>query len=186
MKKRLLWIGDACCPSGFGLATHKILETLHVGYDVTVLGMNYRGDPHAYPYPVYAAGAEGDAFGVSRLMWMCHKVEPDVIVVQNDGWNVPFYTRVLRHKKPNGEYLFPQFATVPVVAIVAIDGQNFRGEWLDDISMAIFWTEFALNEARLGGYDGPAAVIPLGVDLAQYFPVDRRKARIRKGIPPQL
>jgi D-inositol-3-phosphate glycosyltransferase len=186
--KKLLWIGDAACPSGFAKATHAILDALshHQGgqYDVTVLGLNYRGDPHGYPYPIYAAGVEGDGLGVRRLIWMCDFVKPDVIVIQNDGWHVPYYMQRLRAKKTNGEYAFPEHAAIPVVAIVAVDGKNFRGEWLDGVDLAIFWSKFAQDEARVGGYAGPSEVIPLGVDLSVYRPLDRTISR--EGLPEEM
>jgi D-inositol-3-phosphate glycosyltransferase len=175
--KKLLWIGDAGCPSGFAKATHAILDTLHHQYDVTVLGLNYRGDPHNYPYPIYAAAPGGDSFGVGRLIWTCDIVKPDVIVIQNDGWNVPFYMEQLRMKLSNGEYAFPEHAAIPVVAVVAVDGKNFQGKWLAGVASAIFWTQFALDEAREGGYKGPASVIPLGVDRSVYHPVDKAESR---------
>lgn len=176
--KQLLWIGDAGCPSGFARATHAILETLRQHYAVTVLGLNYRGDPHSYPYPLYAAAAEGDAFGIGRLIWMCDLVKPDVIVIQNDGWNVPYYMQRLR--------AFPEYAQVPVVVACAVDGKNFNGAWLKGVAHTVFWTQFALDEARAGGYEGPATVIPLGVDTAQYYPEDRLTARRRLRLPEAL
>src|SRR5258708_32091701 len=94
-RKRLLWVGDAGCPSGFALATHKILDELDYrlngDFDVTVLGINYNGDPHQYPYPMYAAFVGGDAFGVGRLISMCDTVKPDVTVVQPDRSDSPLY-----------------------------------------------------------------------------------------------
>jgi D-inositol-3-phosphate glycosyltransferase len=184
--KKLLWIGDAGVPSGFAVATHGILRHLHEAFDVTVLGMNYRGDPHMYPYPIYAAAPGGDTFGVGRLIWMCDVVKPDVIVLQNDGWNISMYLRRLRAKLPNGEYMFPDYAAIPVVAAVAVDGKNFQGKWLNGVAMAIFWTRFALNEARAGGYQGLAEVIPLGVDTDIYHPMDKYEARLRRGLPREF
>jgi len=173
-KPRLLWAGDACCPSGFARATHEILDALRKEYDVVVLGINYNGDPYIgpgtpnYPYPVYAASVHClDGIGVGRIEWMCDRVQPDVIVLQNDGFNIPYYMEALK----------PKYAHVPVVAAVAVDGKNFRGEWLNGVSLAIFWTQFGLDEARAGGYRGPAHVIPLGVDLATYYPMDKVEAR---------
>lgn len=175
--KKLLWIGDAGCPSGFARVTHETLNVLHHHFDVTVMGINYRGDPYNYPYPIYAAGAEGDGNGINRLIWMCDLVKPDVIVIQQDPWNLPAYVERLRH--------FKEYAKVPVVASVPIDGKNVNGKWLDGISLAIFWTQFGLNEARMGGYRGPATVIPLGVDLDMYYPIDKYEARSRR-LPKEL
>ncbi len=188
-KPRLLWVGDAGCPSGFALATHKILETVSQHYDVTVLGLNYRGDPHPYRrttenpngYEIYAAQGE-DYIGAWRIAWMCDTVQPDIIVLQNDGWNIAPYLSKLA---------LTDHRHIPVVAVVAVDGKNFQGNWMsvlfkkDDsvaktVDLAVFWTQFAMNEARLGGYEGPATVIPLGVDLETYHPMDKLEARERR------
>jgi D-inositol-3-phosphate glycosyltransferase len=178
--KRLLWIGDAGCPSGFGLATHKILETVHKYFDVCVLGLNYRGDPHPYPYPIYAASPGGDSFGLGRLIWMCDIWKPDVIVIQNDPWNFPAYRQVLTTED---ETYHGEYANVPVVGIVAVDGRNIDGSALNDLDLAIFWTEFGLEEARKGGFTKPGTVVSLGVDREVYFPESRKAAREAIGIP---
>jgi D-inositol-3-phosphate glycosyltransferase len=172
--KKLLWVGDAACPSGFAKATHEILDTLRLEFAVTVLGLNYRGDPHSYPYPIYAAMPGGDLFGLGRLIWMCDLVKPDVIVIQNDPWNFPTYLRKLQQ--------FEEYKNVPVIGAVAVDGKNCGGKWLNGLSHAIFWTEFGRQEAIEGGYEGPSSVIPLGVDRRIYKPMDRRLARKRRGL----
>lgn len=169
--KKLLWIGDAACPSGFARVTHEVLDTLRHSYDVTVLGINYRGDPHPYPYPIYTAMGD-DYMGVWRLIWMCDFVKPDVIVILNDPWNIPFYTNLLKK--------FPDYAKVPVVGSVAVDGKNCRGAGLNDLALAIFWTQFGADEAKAGGYTGPAEVIPLGVDLNTFNPRDKQEARAKR------
>lgn len=190
-RKRILFVGDGPdCPSGFGLATRRVCEALDYrlsgDHEVTVLGINYLGDPGTVPYNVYAAVVTGDMFGVNRILWMCDTVKPDLIILQNDGWNMQAYLRQLRRKDANGKFLYPDKATIPVVAIVAVDGKNFRSEWLDGISHSVFWTQFALDEARLGGYSGPASVIPLGVDLETYYPTDRAVARFNRFGNPNL
>lgn len=172
--KKLLWIGDAGCPSGFARATHGILDTLRHSFDVTVLGINYRGDPHSYPYPIFAAMPGGDFLGVGRLIWMCDFVKPDVIVIQNDGWNIPVYTQQLKR--------FAEYANIPVVAIVAVDGKNFQKAWLDGVTHTVFWTKFAQDEARRSGFRGDSTVIPLGVDLNTFQPRPRDEARKARGI----
>lgn len=177
-KKRLLWVGDAGCPSGFALSTHKILETVHRRFDVTVLGLNYNGDKHTWPYDMYSCFPGGDMFGLGRLIWMCDLVQPDIIVIQNDPWNIPLYMKVLKKVET--------YANVPVVGIVAVDGENCLGDGLNGLALAIFWTQFGLIEARKGGYHGPATVIPLGVDLDVYYPMDKYEARLHRGLPKVL
>jgi D-inositol-3-phosphate glycosyltransferase len=168
MRRRMLWVGDAVVSSGFARCTHRILDRLHQDWDVVVLGLNYRGDPHQYPYPIYPCW-DRDPFGLTRVGGMVTKMKPDVVVVQNDPWNLPEY--------------MSRIGNVPCVAFLAVDGKNCRGRGLNGLALAVFWTEFGMKEARAGGYHGSAAVVPLGVDLSTYHPQDRKEARKRLGLP---
>lgn len=182
--KKILYIGDSPeCPSGFGRATREILNVVSPHYDVTVLGINHRGDPGTVPYPVYTAAAGGDVFGIGRLLWMCDLVKPDVIIIQQDGWYFPYYIATLRKRSPTTfEYEYPDHAAIPVIGAVAIDGKNFDGQWIEDLSYSVFWTQFAQSEARKGGYAGASKVIPLGVDLETFYPVNREQAMERQRV----
>jgi D-inositol-3-phosphate glycosyltransferase len=163
--KKLLWVGDAGCATGFSRATHKILETLSKTWNVVVLGIGYNGDPHGFPYDIYPAFSGGDMFGVGRIAWVVRQEQPDVIVLQNDPWNIQPYLDEL-----NG------VTRAPVVASLAIDGLNCQR--LDTrLTHCIFWTKFAEAEAKKSGYAGPSSVIPLGVDLDVYRPMDQAEAR---------
>jgi len=171
MKKKLLWHGDAACASGFSRCTHGALDVLRHSYDVSVIGINHTGDPHPYPYDIYPAARayrNDDMFGVSRLAELTPLLKPDAIVLLNDPWNIPAY--------------LPHAGDVPVAAWVAVDGKNCRGEGMNGLALAVFWTQFALDEARAGGYTGPAAIVPLGVDIDTYRPLDRAFARSERGI----
>lgn len=176
--RNVLWVGDACCQSGFAKATHEIGDRLCQDFQFSVLGINAKGDRHPYDYDVYPAAPGGDMFGLGRMIEICDKVRPNVVVLQNDGWNIQPYMVQLKRAKEHAE--------TPVIAVVAVDGKNFQGEWLKGVSHAIFWTNFALREARAGGYEGPASVIPLGVDLDKFQPRSKRESRYRifKGYMP--
>ncbi|HVJ72029.1 MAG TPA: glycosyltransferase family 4 protein [Sphingomicrobium sp.] len=199
--KRLLWIGDACVDSGFARATHYTMEGLDYRlrgkFDCSVLGLNYLGDPHPYPYNVYPCWPGQDMWGVGRLeqalpFWLTNPEacgidgawpmpRPDVVVVQNDPWNVPYYTEVLKE------------TGIPIVASVPVDGKNCRGGTasgktmkelgMNALALTVFWTEFGRLEAELGGYEGPAAVVPLGVDRDIYHPYDKAESRRWLGLP---
>jgi glycosyltransferase involved in cell wall biosynthesis len=172
VSRKLLWVGDACVSSGFARATHYTLDVLRRTWDVSVLGLNYHGDPHPYPYPIYPCYSGGDMFGLGRMVELIGKIRPNVVVVQNDPWNVPAYLQ--------------KVGNTPMVATLAVDGKNCRGRGLNGLALALFWTKFGEREAQLGGYSGPSAVVPLGVDLDIYSPRDRRQAREKIGLPLEL
>jgi glycosyltransferase involved in cell wall biosynthesis len=167
--KKLLWIGDAAVATGFARCTHKTLETLKDHWDVSVLGLNYRGDPHSYPYLIYPCWIGGDAFGVGRVGELCRKIRPDVVVIQNDPWNISAYLDPLVNALP----ISPK-----IVAVMPVDGKNVaQAAVLNRLDHAIFWTEFGAGEANRGGYNGPVSVIPLGIDLELYKPIPQDEAR---------
>ncbi len=163
--RRLLWIGDAACPSGFARATHYTLDTLRKTWDVHVLGLNYRGDPHDWPYKIYPASMldRSDLFGLQRVPDMIERIRPDAIVIQNDPWNLPMYMHLTR--------------MVPTIAALAVDGLNCQGRVLNGLQCAIFWTQFGADQAIQGGYKGPYSIVPLGVDQEIYKPIDKVHAR---------
>lgn len=172
--KRVLLIGDAVAATGFARLNHAYLRGLQAaGWDVRALGLNYYGDPHDLPFKVYPCftARGGDAFGVRRTKELVEWLRPDVVCVTNDPWNVPEYVK--------------QIGNTPVVASIAVDGKNCRGAGLNGIAHAVFWTEFGRKEARLGGYQGRASVIPLGVDLNIYRKYDKLEARKRLGLPEE-
>lgn len=169
-KPRVLYVGDAGVSSGFARAAERgILAKLHKHYDVTALGINYIGDPHDLPYKIYPCTDYygGDAFGSVRLPKLCKKLNPDLLIIQQDPWNVPEYFAQLEKAK----------ISVPAIGSIAVDGLNCRGRALRHLQHAAFWTEFGRNEAVKGGYDGPTSVIPLGVDLGIYYPLDKQAVR---------
>jgi D-inositol-3-phosphate glycosyltransferase len=172
-KRRMLVIADAVVSSGFAKGTHNILDTLKETWDLHVLGINYMGDPHSYPYCIYPCNTiyGGDFFGLSRISELISKIGPDCVLVQNDPWNFPRYLKAI--------------GNVPTIGAVAVDGLNCQGTALNGLKLAIFWTQFGLDQARLGGYTGPATVIPLGVNREIYYPRSRKIARERLKLPVQ-
>lgn len=174
MRKKLLWIGDAGCDSGFARCTEKTIPALiAAGWDVAVIALNYRGDPHPFRryiesqggemFPAYVLGGSKDLLGASRVVEIMGRWPAEAVVIQNDPWNVPRYVEQ-----------FDRLAKRPVlVGAIAVDGKNCRGRALNGLDHAIFWTRFAFDEARLGGFEKPGSVVPLGVDLDLYKPGER-------------
>ncbi len=182
--RKLLWFGDAACDSGFARGTEKIAPAIiAAGWTMSVVGINYRGDPHPFRkyieanggemYPAYVLGGPRDILGAARVIEIVSREKPDLVVIQNDPWNFPRYIKEFeRLKKP------------PIlVGIVAVDGLNCRGKDLNGLDHAIFWTEFGRAEAHKGGYFKSSGVVPLGVDLEIYKAYDRAAARAEVPIP---
>ena len=167
-RPRVLWIGDACVPTGFSRVTHNVLATLTDRWDISVLGINYRGDPHPFPYPIYPAYIGGDLWGWGRIEALSQTIQPDVIIINNDAWNIAKGMEALLS------------AQVPVIAYMPVDGLNLKPEWvhpLNHLNLAVAYTQFGIEEFRKGGLTRPAEVIPHGIDLSTYHPMPQAEAR---------
>jgi glycosyltransferase involved in cell wall biosynthesis len=170
---KVLWVGDSPTVStGFARCTAAACSALHAaGHEVHVLGLNYWGDPHGFPYLIYPCRQpfEGgrDGFGVGRLPRLAAQLRPDLIVLLNDPWNVPAYLAVLKESEID----------IPVAGWLAVDSKNQRGDGLNGLAHVVTWTRFAAEELRRGGYQGTPSVVPLGVDSDLFRPHDRTGAR---------
>ncbi len=159
-KPRLLWVGDAVVATGFERATRYTTRGLMNYWDVSILGLNHIGDPHDYLCKVFAC--RPDPYGVARLPNLVKELKIDLVVIQNDVWNIPDYLE----KIPG----------VPVIGAIAVDARNVQGHMLNGLDGAVFWTKFGLAEAQDGGFTKPGAVIPLGVDRSIYQPMPKEHA----------
>ena len=177
-RRKLLWVGDAGCQTGFGRVSDNVLGHLYRDYDVHVLAVNYHGDPHPLPYPLYPASLGGDWRGFGRYGQMVNKLRPDVIVINNDSHVVKGYLDLFHKTKK-----VP--ADIPVIAYIPVDGNNVRYDWVpcfNLLHMAVLYTEFGAREFRDAGYGGRIEIVPHGVDTEVYRPVGRAEARKALGL----
>lgn len=174
MKRKLLWLGDAACETGFSRITHKVVPVLAEDWDISILAINYTGDSHPLQkeYELFATDPWRDPFAYRRLGPITTRVKPDVVFLLTDPWHVPHYVKAA--------------GNAPAIASLAVDGMNCAGRGLNGLAGAIFWTDFGEGQAGLGGYMGNSWVVPLGVDLDIYKPRDRVHARKALGLPPGL
>ncbi len=108
----LLYIVDSVIQTGFARVGHNLTPELQrLGWTVSQLGLNCIGDPHPYPYDIYRADAAGDGLGCNRQRHICELTKADVVLVQNDPWNI---VRYIEQRAPH----------VPMVAYVPIDAAN--------------------------------------------------------------
>lgn len=173
---KLLYIGDSpTATTGFATITTNVCRELTKrGWDIHILGINYRGDPHDQPWPIYNAGAFGDQIGRNRINELCHKLQPDAVLMNNDWWIVGPLCKV----RPS----------IPFIAYMPVDGCNVdrtKMEWLSNITLAIWYTKFARDEAEKKGFTGRSEIIPHGVDRSFFKPMPQAEARDRMGFLSQ-
>lgn len=192
---RILFVGDAPTVStGFSLITRKVCGYLHsLGHEITVLGRNYFGQPHTYPYPIYPCidpiALFRDPFGVQRLPQLMYETRPDIVLLLTDAWDVRGYLDGIRVWEFRSDILLDQ---IPVIGWLAVDSLNTECDFagLSDsrgpsivgnassyIAHLMTWTEFARSELISNGYRGPSSVVPLGVDRGIFYPRDKRESR---------
>lgn len=192
---KILWVGDApTVATGFSLITRKVCAYLaSLGHEITVLGRNYFGEPHTYPYPIYPCidpiKLYRDPFGVQRLPQLMYETRPDIVVLLTDAWDVRGYLDGIRAWEFRSGIVLDQ---IPVVGWLAVDSLNTECDFagLDDsreasvtgnassyLAHLMTWTEFAREELIRNGYRGPSSVVPLGVDRDIFYPRDKRESR---------
>ena len=172
-RPKLLWVGDAVCHTGFARVTHNVLAHLAPKWDVYVLGINYDGGPHDYPYPIYPSRMKGDLWGLNWMQQLLTTIKPQAICVIQDPWiTAKFVLEIDRGQVPMAAYLPVDARNQPSGACVA----------LNRLDLGIFYTQFGFTQCRLAGYSGVGVVIPHGVDTEVYRPIDRSEARAELGL----
>ncbi len=179
-KPRLLLIGDAAVPTGFARANRNLIEHLRADWAIAILGVNAKGDPHDWPCPIFPAARGGDVFGYGRFGELARKGRPDVVLIHSDPWIVANYLRLAKKIDESAEGWGKDYSRPPIVAWMPIDSpgtSRATAELLNDLTLAVFYSEFALADARRAGFTGPGMSIGLGVDLGIYQAEDQETSR---------
>jgi len=172
-KYKLLVISDAVAHTGFAQVAHSILHELYKEWDVSILGINYMGDPHPHPYAIYPASLGGDVYGFNRLPSLLDGLQPDVVFAINDPWILKDYATIIAEKK------------IPFVAYTPVDSPNIKKEFtkpLNSLHTVIGYTQFAVDELLKGGLETRTRVIPHGTDLSVFKPIAKSEAREKLGL----
>ena len=178
-KKKIIFYGDSpTCATGFGQVSRNILPALHKTgrYDIDILGINYWGDPHDYPFKIWpmAVNPDRDPYGRKRLHQ--HLMDPnlkyDFLFFLQDTFIVDFLPDLLGQLKKAGKdfksvYYFP------------IDGIPKKA-WIEAanaVDFPVTYSEFGKQQsvAAVPGIEDRLQIIPHGVNPKVFFPVPRDK-----------
>jgi D-inositol-3-phosphate glycosyltransferase len=176
-RTRVLVVGDAVVPSGFARVLHSILGRLTASYEFHHLGINYSGEPHAFPWEIYPAAADGgDVHGAARVAELAERVQPRLVFLLNDPWLLGGYLEALRGWRDR--------LKVKVVAYSPVDAGPLEPDMLAplaELNRLVLYTRFGRGEveaalAALRRRDPaprlpPLEVIPHGVDAGLFRPL---------------
>lgn len=139
-KAKVLWVSDLVTPTGFSRVAHSIIENLEKEYEIVGIGINYRGDPHQYNFPIYPASAGKSIFGEDRLISILNNVDFDILFILNDAWIINNYLTAI---KKNVSKKLPK-----IVVYFPVDSELHDPGWyanFDIVTKAVTYTEFAKN-----------------------------------------
>ncbi len=196
-KVPVLVMADAVATTGFARVTHGIFENLLDRYDVHILGVNYRGDPHDYKakiYPAMQSSNSGDVYGFQRIPSMINVIQPRIIFILNDIWVHSIYIDHLTTYMEQGG---------KVIMYSPVDAAPIEYQWprkIKDISRFVVYTEFGKStiEESLKSWQSridagkleeelefpKISVVPHGVDTSVFYPLPDSVNRVGDVILP--
>lgn len=177
-KPNLLIIGDFVKHTGFARVNEALAEQLSDRWDIAVLGVNYKGDycDQQSRYRLYPAYLGGDLHGLGRLADIVRLEQPAACLFVCDPWIGADYARKLADLEDAPPCLL--YTPVDALKLRTVDAEP-----LNVFDQVIAYTQFGARELVRSGVGGPIAVVPHGIDLELFRPIDRQEARQAVGLP---
>ena len=182
-KKLLCYTDSVQCATGFAQVARNILMGVQNSgkYDVIQLGINYWGDPHEYPFPIYPMGInkQNDPYGREKAKQMIIGLDWDILFLLQDTFILQFIRELVPDLRRQGR-------KGPIVVYAPADGEP-KPEWIEGISHAdvcIAYTQWAKDE-WIKAYppieNKIAAVLPHGVNTNHFFPLPEEEIQKFRG-----
>ena len=171
--KVLAYCDSPSVATGFGTVSRNIFEGLYnTGkYDITILGINYWGDPHNFPYRIYPTGtnSERDPYGRQKIVSMIPQMDFDILFFLQDSFILDFIPSLINHLHQNREEPFKSILYCPVDSIL-------KQEWaknIDPVDHLVAYSEFG-KQAFLDKIDREEiGIIPHGVNSKDFYPLPK-------------
>ena len=167
--KVLAYCDAPTCATGFSTVSRNIFEGLYKTgrYDIDVLGINYWGDPHNFPYRIWPTGtnAEKDPYGRKKVCGMIPRMEYDILFFLQDTFILDFLPELIPYLQGKGKK-FKSICYFPV------DGTPKSG-WINNINAVDFpvaYSQFGLAEAKKA-FPGlkDTKTVPHGANTKDFF-----------------
>jgi len=174
--KVLAYMDSPTCATGFGTVARNICEGLYnTGrYEIDILGINFHGDPHSFPYRIWptATNSQRDPYGRQKVLNMIPTMDFDLLFFLQDSFILEFLPVLIPHLKKNRSKPFKSILYYPIDSIL-------KEEWAKNIDPAdylVAYSEFGRQETlKPLPHREDIMIIPHGVDSRQYFPVSKEE-----------
>ncbi len=180
-KTKVIFYGDSpTCATGFGQVSRNILPSLQKSgrYDVDILGINYWGDPHDYPFKIWPMAINGqkDPYGRQRLQQhlMDPRLQYDILFFLQDTFILDFMPGMLTNLKKAGK----RFKSIYYYPIDGIP----KPEWIDAVNAVDFpvtYTQYGFDQSikRLPSLKDKLQVLPHGINPKVFFPAPEQQVQ---------
>jgi D-inositol-3-phosphate glycosyltransferase len=171
----LVYADTPTCATGFGTVSRNILAGIQATgrYSITILGINYWGTPHDFPYRIWPTGTnkENDPYGRQKVMGMIPSMEFDLIFFLQDSFILNFLPQLIPHLRTSGKP-FKSICYFP------IDGKPHE-QWVKNVTAVdypVVYSEFGKEQCEQVWSDCPELnVIPHGVNTNEFTVKDSRE-----------
>ena len=175
----LAYCDSPTCATGFGTVSRNILAGLYnTGrYSIDILGINYWGDPHNYPFRIWPTGtnSERDPYGRKKVFSMIPKMEYDILFFLQDSFILDFLPQLHKHlRNPSIDKKFRSICYFPV------DGVP-KATWMQNVDACDFtvaYSDFGKTEAlKANKAIKTPLVIPHGANISDYYFVENSEEK---------
>lgn len=173
-KSRVIFYGDSpTCATGFGQVSRNVLPALYNSgrYDVDVLGINYWGDPHEFPFRIWPMAINGqrDPYGRQRMQQhlVDQRAEYDILFFMQDTFILDFMPQLLSNLKSAGK----NFKSVFYYPIDGIPKES----WIRAaaaVDYPVTYSKFGYDQSvkLVPELEGRLQIIPHGVNPQVFYP----------------
>lgn len=174
-KLKVLVVGDLVVPTGFSTVLHNIIKNIEDDFEFTGVGVNYRGDPHDYKFPIFPAtnGPTQNIYGVDRVCNILNGTKVDLLFILNDAWVVSYYLDAIKKNVKNKP---------KIVVYFPVDSEYHNPEWYKDfdiVNRAVTYTKFGQREVLKAVPGMKVDIVPHGVDTTDFYKLPESKLELR-------
>jgi glycosyltransferase involved in cell wall biosynthesis len=167
--KVLAYCDSPTCATGFATVSRNILSGLYATgrYDIDILGINYWGDPHEFPFRIWPTGvnSDRDPYGRKKSFTMIQQMDYDILFFLQDTFILDFLPELHTRLRGSGK----EFRSI---CYYPVDGTP-KESWLHNVNACdylVAYSNFGKDESLKAFPEIKAPlVIPHGVNLKEYF-----------------